>query len=86
MTHRIVLKPTAAKDLSKLPHTIRKRMALKLQYFLTQDDPLAFAAPLVGKVGEYRFRVGSYRVAFDVSGQTIIILHIEHRREVYRRR
>ncbi|HUD81721.1 MAG TPA: type II toxin-antitoxin system RelE/ParE family toxin [Patescibacteria group bacterium] len=38
------------------------------------------------KVGDYRFRVGDYRVVFDLNKNKIIILMIEHRREVYRKK
>jgi len=33
---------------------------------------------------EYRFRVGDYRVLFEVEKETIVIYRIRHRREVYR--
>jgi mRNA-degrading endonuclease RelE of RelBE toxin-antitoxin system len=38
-----------------------------------------------GKAGQYRFRVGDYRAVFDIDGSRLIILMIEHRRDVYRK-
>lgn len=88
MSYELVFKPAAVKDLRRLPKAIQKRMKLKLQFFLSHDDPLHFAIPLIGdgKAGQYRFRVGDYRILFDVEGIKMIILTIEHRREVYRKR
>jgi len=35
-------------------------------------------------LGSWRFRVGDYRVVFDIEGKKIIVLRVGHRREVYR--
>jgi len=42
---------------------------------------------LQGGMGEYRLRVGSYRVIYDINdGELIIlVLHLGHRREIYRK-
>jgi len=37
------------------------------------------------RIGTYRFRVGDYRVIFDVEGNEIIVLRVGHRREIYKR-
>lgn len=31
----------------------------------------------------YRFRIGDYRVVFDVKGDTLIILTLGNRRDIY---
>ncbi|MBC8254135.1 MAG: type II toxin-antitoxin system RelE/ParE family toxin [Ardenticatenia bacterium] len=36
------------------------------------------------KLGTYRFRVGDYRVIFDVEDDKVIILRVGHRRDIYR--
>lgn len=88
MKYQVVFKPTAVKDLRKLPHTVQKRIKVKLEFYITQPEPLDFAVKLIGisKAGDYRFRVGDYRVVFDKDGNTLVVLYIEHRREVYRKR
>lgn len=35
-------------------------------------------------VGQWRFRVGDYRIRYDIIEETVLILRIGHRREVYR--
>lgn len=86
----IVFKPTAVKDVKKLPMTIRKQIGFKLDYYIQQSNPLAYASRLIepSRGGDYRFRIGNYRVVFDIdrNGSKLIVLYVEHRREVYRRR
>ncbi len=56
---------------------------------IAQPYPLLFETKLknLSKGGDFRFRVGNYRVVFDIRGVTkLTVLYIEHRREVYRRR
>jgi len=78
-------KPQAVRDLKKLPKDIQKRIIKKLDYFVSFDNPLVFADHLVNfEIGSYRFRIGDYRVIFDVIDEKIIILTLGHRREVYR--
>ncbi len=80
-----VFKNQALKDLSKLPKDVQKKIIKKLDYFVSYPDPLSFAERLVNfEVGQYRFRIGDYRVIFDVKSEKIIILTLGHRREVYK--
>ena len=37
------------------------------------------------RLGTYRFRVGEYRVIFDLEGSEIVILRVGHRKEIYRK-
>lgn len=88
MKYRVVFKPTAFKDLKKLPKTLQRRVKEKLEFYLASIEPLDYAVQLVGnkKAGDYRFRVGDYRIVFDKQQNTLVILYIEHRRDVYRKR
>ena len=84
--YTLVYKKPAAKEISKLPDHIKKRLKAKLEWFIDQDNPLEFAQPLTKPAdAQYRFRVGNFRLLFDVEDNKIVVLHIQHRREVYRR-
>lgn len=49
-----------------------------------ESDPLQHAEPLKQlELGSYRFRIGDYRVVFDIEGDEIVILRIGHRRDIY---
>ncbi len=72
------------KDFTKLPPHIQKRIIKKLEYFIQTHDPLVFAKKLVHyDIGEYRFRIGNYRIIFDVEDTVFVIHAIGHRREIY---
>jgi mRNA interferase RelE/StbE len=81
-------KPTALRDLKKLPKEVQKRILRKLDFYFKSDNPFLFAKSLKDKtLGTYRFRIGDYRVIFDadsVRGVTkAIILAIGHRKDLY---
>lgn len=81
----LVYKKPAAKDIQKLPIQVRKRLKLKLEWFIAEYDPISFAKSLIKPSdAQYSFRVGAYRVLFDVERDKIVILQIQHRRDVYK--
>jgi len=84
--YRMVFAGSSKKDLDKLDRITKQRIAKKLQYFLSQGNPLDFARQLVhSSIGSYRFRVGHYRIVFDVDGDILQVVSIKHRKDVYRR-
>jgi mRNA interferase RelE/StbE len=83
--YQLVFAASAKKDIDKLDSLTKQRVAKKLKYFLQQEDPIAYARPLVhSSIGSYRFRVGHYRITFDIKGKDLQVVSIKHRREVYR--
>jgi len=84
--YKIVFKPSAQKHLLKLDKTTQVRIGKKLLFYLKQKDTLSYAVKMSDSTldGEYRFRIGEYRVVFDVKGEKIIILKVQHRRDVYK--
>jgi mRNA interferase RelE/StbE len=84
--YRLAFSASARKDIGKLDPITRKRIAKKLLYFLEQDDPLAYSRQLVhSNIGNYRFRVGHYRVVFDINGHDLEVISVKHRKDVYKR-
>lgn len=80
------LKPSAVRDLKRLPKIIQRRIFNKLDFYIKQSsNPLKFASALKDKtIGSFRFRVGDYRVLFDIKSDKIIILKIGYRKEIYK--
>lgn len=79
----------AVKELEKLD----KKMALRITKFLRQrvagqQNPRRLGEALTGsRLGNYwKYRVGNYRIIADIQDARICVLvvHIGHRREVYR--
>lgn len=83
MPYSIEYTKTAYKDIQKLDIVAKKRLKKKLE--LLQLDPIKFSKKLIhSDLGTYRYRVGDYRVVFDLTKSTVIVLRVGHRREIYR--
>ena len=80
----IVYTQKAAKQFRDLPRQIQERIAGKMIFFSEQSDPIKFAKRLVDhKEGEYCFRIGDWRVIFDVTDDKIFVLKIAKRDKIY---
>jgi mRNA interferase RelE/StbE len=84
LKYKLVYTQRAIKDISNLgPRTKRRIGKTLLRY---KEDPIKYSEKLIEtKIGGYRFRVGEYRVIFDIEGEDIVILRVGHRRDIYRK-
>lgn len=83
--HPHIFRPSVDKYLSKLNPKIRVIIIKKLEFYLSQENPLKFAEKIHdNKVGDYRFRIGSYRVIFDLIKGVIVINLIGLRDKIYK--
>jgi mRNA-degrading endonuclease RelE of RelBE toxin-antitoxin system len=80
---KYVFTPTAEDQFDSLTPQARRRISIKMRFFAAQPEPLKFAEPLTGST-EYRFRIGDYRVIFEVLHGTLWITAIKRRDEAYR--
>jgi mRNA interferase RelE/StbE len=78
---------TAEREFFQLSPAVQKRIIKKLEFYLSQADPLSFAKHIATPISTatYRFRIGDYRLIFDREVQGILILRVGHRSEIYRR-
>lgn len=85
--YQIKFKASADRRFSKFPQNVQIRIIQKLEFFLSQPDPLIFAEILTNvRIGTYRFRIGDYRVIFDLGDDKVImIVDVDHRKNIYRR-
>ena len=84
MKYRLVYTNRAVKDIKCLDSATKERIGKTLLRY--QEDPLQHAERLTdSKLGDYRFRIGDYRVIFDIEGNEIVVLRVGHRREIYNR-
>ena len=82
MTYRVELKPRAVKDLKALSVSDRRRVLAGIETL--QNNLAGDVKRLTNFTPEFRLRVGSYRVLFEVNGDRVIVYRIMHRRIVYR--
>lgn len=83
MGHKLLYTKTAVKDIQKLDTVVKKRLKSKLETYA--KNPLFYAKKLIDfSLGAYRWRIGNYRIVFDIDRDVIVILRVRHRREIYR--
>lgn len=83
MVFKLLYTKSAFKDIQKLDSVAKKKIKKKIEAY--SKNPLSFAKKLVSPlIGNYRWRIGNYRVVFDIDKNKIIILRIGHRREIYK--
>ena len=84
MSFRVILKPSANKELAALPTKIQSQVANVLLKLGENPHPSG-SIKLKGREG-YRVRSGDYRILYTVdnSASSVMILAIGHRREIYR--
>ena len=87
MTFRVVFTESARKELKKLDKYTQKIILLWLQKNLDGcSDPRIHGKALTSnRVGQWRYRVGDYRIIASIEDDKLVILVIAvgHRREVY---
>ena len=84
MKYRLVYTQRAVKDIQGLEEKIKKRIAKSLLRY--SEDPFKYAEKLTdSRLGNYRFRIGDYRIIFDFEESDICVLRVGHRKEIYRK-
>lgn len=82
---QIKWKPSAEKELRKLPKPMIKRILVAVSELASDPNPIG-SRKLVGSEHSYRVRVGDYRVIYDVQNSELIIeiVRVAYRKDVYR--
>ena len=86
VSYNVIFKPSVEKDLRSLPREMVKRVLRRIE--MLRDDPSPRQSlKLSGAEQLYRIRVGEYRIVFgvDKAHVQVVIHHVRHRRDVYRR-
>lgn len=79
------IKPSAERDMRRLSRTVLERLNAKI--LTLRDDPRPHGAlKLSGDLEGWRIRVGDYRILYliDDAAQTVTVVRVKHRRDVYR--
>ncbi len=83
MPYSLTYTKISIKDIKKLDNVAQKRLKKKLELLAT--SPLHYSKKLIhSDLGTYRYRVGDYRIIFDLHNSDIVILRVGHRREIYK--
>lgn len=87
--YKLVITEKAFEDLDKLDFDLAERILEKINFYIISPTPLSFAKKLnYPKVDLYRFRVGNYRVIFEIledgTFSIISVIAVGHRKEIYK--
>jgi len=83
MSYKLLYTKTAYKDIKKLDIVAKKRLGKKIEEY--SRDPLSTSKRLTNSsIGTYRWRIGNYRIVFDIDNENIVILRVGHRKEIYK--
>jgi mRNA interferase RelE/StbE len=82
--YRVLIKPSAAKELEAIPKKGRARLATKIANL--RGNPWPPGGEKLSAQEEYRVRQGRYRVVYSISDaeKTVLVVKVAHRREVCR--
>ena len=84
MTYKIVPTPKFAKSFKKLDHFVRKQIKSYLNR-VTDNQRAKGKALVANRTGQWRYRIGAYRVIVNIKDNELVILALEvgHRRDIY---
>ena len=82
---KVIFAKSAARELRRLNRAIQDRIRRKLRFYASQTNPLNFAKLVKDfRFGNWRFRIGDYRIIFDIEKDKIVVLKIGHRKDIYK--
>ncbi|MBI4991285.1 type II toxin-antitoxin system RelE/ParE family toxin [Candidatus Gottesmanbacteria bacterium] len=83
MSYILIYTRYAVKDIDKLDLVAKKKIKKKIEAY--SKKPFLYGKKLINPaIGTYRWRMGNYRVVFDIDRENIVILRVGHRREIYK--
>lgn len=83
MTYKLLYTKSAFQDVKKLDAVVKKRLKKKIEEY--SINPTKYAKRLINtSIGTCRWRIGNYRIVFDIIKDKIVILRVGHRREIYK--
>jgi mRNA interferase RelE/StbE len=82
--YRILIKPSALKELDSIPKTDLKRIIKPIQHL--SEIPRPSGCEKFSGDDRYKVRQGSYRIVYSIDAKSheILVVKVGHRREVYR--
>jgi mRNA interferase RelE/StbE len=83
-SYRLLIKPSAGKEIEALPKQDRRRIVAKITS-LSRDARPPGCEKLSGH-DQYRLRQGNYRILYGIQDDDLIVVVVKvgHRRDVYR--
>lgn len=83
-TYKILIKPSAVKELKKIPKKYLKKVVDKI--YSLASDPRPPACEKLTNKEVYRIRYGIFRILYTIEDDklVVIVIKIGHRKDVYK--
>ena len=83
-SYRLLIKPSAGKDIEALPKHDRRRIVAKITSL--SSDPRPSGCEKLSGHDRYRIRPENYRILYEIhdSDLVVVVVKVGHRRDVYR--
>jgi mRNA interferase RelE/StbE len=80
--YQLVISNRFRRDLRRLDTDIHSRVLEALEAL--QEDPYQGRRLTDVQIGQWRIRVGDYRIRYDIEGDRILLYRVRHRKDIYR--
>jgi len=83
--YKVVLKPSAVKDIESIPRK-KDRQRIIQRIGLLADNPRPPGCTRLSGYDRYRIRMGSYRIVYGIEDDALVVyvVKVGHRKDVYR--
>jgi len=80
--YNLIIARRFRQDLRRLDAQMHRRVLEVLERL--QEDPFQGQRLTNVAIGQWRIRVGDYRIRYDIEGEQVLLYRVRHRREIYR--
>ena len=82
---RLLIKPSAVKEIEAIPSKLDRRRLIERLVKLT-ENPRPFGSEKLSGQEKYRLRQGRYRILYAIEDQNLLVyvVKVGHRKDVYR--
>ncbi len=79
--YEVIAAPQFLKDLKKIEPLTASRVSQAIQTLAL--DPYSGRKLANIGVGKWRYRIGDYRIRYDIEGNQVYLYRIRHRKDIY---
>jgi mRNA interferase RelE/StbE len=80
--YELVISNRFRRDLRRLDAQTHRRVLAALDEL--QDNPYQGQQLTEVPIGQWRIRVGDYRIRYDIEGSRVLLYRVRHRKDIYR--
>jgi mRNA interferase RelE/StbE len=79
---QLVISNRFRRDLRRLDAALHRRVLEAIEPL--QENPYQGSQLTNVRIGQWRIRVGDYRIRYDIEGNRVLLYRVRHRKDIYR--